>query len=425
MKQNWHFMFKLYSFIIKVFATIGIYSFLLIPTGCSKEIERNQHPDLNISYIAEGLNVKLIGNAIDADGFITELKIEWDDGKTSILYNNNYPNLEFSHLYTEPADLSIMITAIDNTGDTTLQILPIKIDFKETSLAGIKESMFKTSENEFLILTLNLHTYQETQQSEKLNMITDVIGKMDIDFVAFQECAQNKSALIYNGIIRSDNMALIITDKLKEKYTLNYNYIWNWAHYGWNIWEEGVAVLSKHPITDSEDKYISTRMEVNNITSRKVIYGNYLTSAGHINIFSAHVHWRTSLTDEEQNNQIKKIQSMVNEKELLSPSLGSFVCGDFNGNPTDEYPWSEGYNTMTMTNIYLDSFLKANPDANNRPAQSKYFTIGGSFPGRIDYIFMKNNSDLIVVESQIIFTDNIVGNVSDHNGVLTKVIYNP
>ena len=172
---------------------------------------------------------------------------------------------------------------------------------------------------------------------------------------------------------------------------MDYNFVWNWAHYGWDVWEEGVAILSKYPLQDSEDKYISTSTNTSNIASRKVIYGAYLIPEGKINIFSAHTHWRTSETDEEQNKQIKNVKQMVEEKEALNLVIATFVCGDFNGNPTSDYPWSEGYNTMVNNGVFVDTYLEIYPDANTKPAQSIYNTIGGTYPGRIDYIFMKNN----------------------------------
>jgi maltose 6'-phosphate phosphatase len=303
---------------------------------------------------------------------------------------------------------------------------PVKVDqtpvLNITKLEGIKTTMFKSSGNEFLILTINLHTYQETRQNEKLNMIADVIGKMNIDFICFQECAQNRYAAITEGIIREDNMALVISKKIMEKYNIDYHFVWNWSHYGWDVWEEGVAVLSRYPVIQSVDRYVSSYTGTGNITSRKVIYASCQAPGGLFNIFSAHTHWRTSLSDEEQNNQINNIKSMVAEKGSSAPDLVSFVCGDFNGNPTSEYPWSEGYNMMMKTNDYSDTFLEIYADANLKPAQSVYNTIGGDFPGRIDYIFMKKNVHFKVTDSQIIFTNDVVGKVSDHFGVLTKVI---
>jgi maltose 6'-phosphate phosphatase len=394
----------------------------LIFSGCSKPDKDNQKPFINISHVAEGLQVTLTGSIADNDGTIVNLCIKWGDNDYSQFYSGDFSSLSQTHTYAEPASYNIRIDAIDNTGDSTTLVIPITVNFKETLLTGIKQSMMKTNANEFLILTLNLHTYQETQQSEKLNIITDVIGKMDIDFIAFQECAQNKSSAFSQGIVRVDNMALIISNSLKAKYNADYSFAWNWSHYGWNVWEVGVAVLSKHQLLVFDSRYVSSGTTINNITSRKVIYGSYQTAVGRINLFSAHTHWRLTLTDEEQNNQIKNIKSMVVEMESTTP-LVSFVCGDFNGNPTSDYPWSEGYNTMMINHDYVDSFLAIYLNANSRPAQSIYYTVGGDLPGRIDYIFMKNSIHFTVVDSQIIFKTDDVGRVSDHYGVLTKVTY--
>ncbi|MHC1702929.1 MAG: endonuclease/exonuclease/phosphatase family protein [Tenuifilaceae bacterium] len=405
---------------ISFYYLLMLFAFLL--SGCEKD-NKNHKPILDITEVVEGLSVTLTGSVIDPDGEIADLYIEWGDSKFSRLYDKSYPNLQVNHLYSNPATYSISITATDNEGDTTLKLISIPVEFKETSLAGIKETLFKTASNEYLILTINLHTYQETQQSEKLNMVADVIGKMDIDFIAFQECAQNKSTAISEGIIRVDNMALLVSNSLKENYSVDYNFVWDWAHYGWNVWEEGVAVLSKHSLLGSDSRYVSSYQGTSSITSRKVIFGSYQTPSGRFDVFSAHTHWRTSATDEEQNNQIKNIKLMVAEKENLATVAASFVCGDFNGNPTSDYPWSEGYNTMVLNGGYIDSFLAANPSANSKPAQSIFYTIGGDLPGRIDYIFIKSKPHITVIDSQIIFKSDVVGKVSDHYGVLTKVAY--
>jgi maltose 6'-phosphate phosphatase len=399
---------------------------LLMITGCSKNPEPvNQKPVLDITNTADGLKVTIKGSASDVDGTIVDMTVDWGDKIITQLTEKDFTGFEVSHLYGGPAIYMIKITARDNEGTNATDSVSLAVDFKETSLEGIKKTMFKASDKEYLILTINLHTYQELRQNEKFNLITDVIGKMDIDFIAFQECAQNKSAVITSGIIRADNMALIISDRIREKYHTDYHFVWNWSHYGWNVWEEGVAVLSKHPVILSADRYISSNTGTGTITSRKVIYASCQAPDGMFNIFSAHTHWRTSSTDEEQNNQINNIKQMVVEKESSAPGCVSFVCGDFNGNPTSDYPWSEGYNTMMKTNDYADTFLEIYPDANLKPPQSIYYTVGGDLPGRIDYIFMKKNAHFTVAESQIIFKSDVVGNVSDHYGVLTRVIYTP
>jgi len=395
---------------------------ILLLFACNKTDDQgNQKPVLTLSSVTDGLQLQLQGSATDADGKVKEITINWGDAKTSSFANNDFSQLAINHTYAQPGDYDIIFKATDDANDSTVQIVPVTVDFKETSLTGIKQDMYKSAENEYLILTINLHTYQEPLQNEKFNLITDLIGMMDIDFIAFQECAQHKDAAITEGIIREDNMALEITNRLKAKYNADYNFVWGWAHYGWDVWEEGVAVMSKHPLLFNEDRYISTATGTNTITSRKVMFGAFQIPEGEFHLYSAHTHWRTSVDDEEQNRQIENIKSMVGENESWHFGAMSFVCGDFNGNPTSDYPWSEGYNNMVKDDVFQDTFFKIYPDANNKPAQAIYNTIGGDLPGRIDYIFMKKNTRLQVVDSQIIFTGDIIGKVSDHFGVMTKV----
>ncbi|HAN77604.1 MAG TPA: hypothetical protein DCQ31_07430 [Bacteroidales bacterium] len=367
------------------------------------------------------MDVTLKGAITDTDGSIKSLSIDWGDNDLNNFTTLDYAKIAQTHTYKTPGNYVISLTATDNLDEISTAKYVIKVDYKETSLMNIKQSMFKTSPGEYLILTINLHTYQELRQNEKFVIITDLIGKMDIDFVAIQECAQNKASVITTGIIRTDNMALIIANQLKQKYNADYNFVWNWAHYGWDVWEEGIAVLSKHTVQSTDQRYISSNLSNTNIASRKAIYASYSVNGEVFNIFSAHTHWRTSETDQEQNRQINSIKQMVTEKQLNNAASLSIVCGDFNGNPTDYTPWNEGYNTMTQSGEYIDTFLAANPDANTRPALSKYFTVSGSFPGRIDYIFMKSNSKFKVINSQIVLSPEIAGIVSDHYGVLTKI----
>ncbi|MCX6269557.1 MAG: endonuclease/exonuclease/phosphatase family protein [Bacteroidetes bacterium] len=407
---------------MKFYLCLGAFMLLLF-IGCAKEkAAENQKPVLTIALAEDGLHCTISGSATDADGTITGVMINWGDKSIQQLPSTEFADFEATHLYKDPASYNIIVTARDHTGDSIVHAVTVDMDFKETSLEGIKPGMFKSASGEYLILTVNLHTYQEARQNEKFTMLADLIGKMDVDFICFQECAQHKNTVIDSGIVREDNMALILSDRIKASYQANYVFVWNWAHYGWNVWEEGVAVMSKYPVIQTAERYISSNTGTGSITSRKVIYASCQAPGNLFNVFSAHTHWRTSTTDEEQNNQIRNIKSMVSETETSSPGAISFVCGDFNGNPTSDYPWSEGYNTMMRTGDYSDTFLEIYPDANQKPAQSRYNTIGGDLPGRIDYVFMKKNPGLRVIDSQIVFTPAVVGTVSDHFGVLTKVM---
>ncbi|MCK5777101.1 MAG: hypothetical protein KAH25_13035, partial [Bacteroidales bacterium] len=307
----------------------SIVAFYLILLGCQKPA--SQDPIINVNSIIQGLEVFLEISITDPEDQITEFSVNWGDQTNGNTYSSDIH--ELNHYYSDPGIYDIKISAGDNNSVILTKNVKVDMDFKETSLDNIKPNLFKSSEKEILVLTINLHTYQESQQNEKFNLLVDVIGKMDVDFIALQECAQHKSAAIHEGIIREDNMALIIANRVKEKYAVDYNFVWNWAHYGWNVWEEGVAILSKHTLIDTDERYISSNTSVSNIQSRKVIYGSYQMDDGILNVFSAHTHWRTSTTDQEHNNQINNIKQMVVEKEAENMAISAFVCGDFNVNP--------------------------------------------------------------------------------------------
>ncbi len=395
-------------------------AFIIIFTSCKKN---SIAPYVDLNFSADGLKVSLEGSLNDPNQSINEISMDWGDNHLENITKAKFSGFVYEHRYSLPGTYNIVIKARDAAATEIIsKSIVSTVDYNPTSLDNIDTALFKHSGKEYLILTINLHTYQESQQNEKFNLLVDVIAQMDIDFIALQECAQNKSANIVEGIVKEDNMALIISQRLKEKYNIDYNFVWTWSHYGWSVWEEGVAILSKHPLLDTDERYISFGTSVNNITSRKAIYGSYQTEYGLINIFSVHTHWRTSETDQEQNNQIENIKRMVDEKEALAMNITAIVAGDFNCNPTSDFPWSEGYNKMMENNEYVDTYLEIFPKANQKPAQSIYYTVGGTYPGRIDYIFMKTNTRYKVLASQIIFKDDVVGLISDHFGVLTKII---
>lgn len=398
----------------KIFFCICI---LTLISSCQK-IEK---PSLHFSLEKQGLIVQLSGSVSDPNNEILNGEVHWGDQSIGYFGMDEFQELQKTHHYALPGTYCIKIHLLNSSGIVVKDSAEVHIDYLETSLSNVQSEFFTKTSNEFLVLTLNLHTYQEDNQNEKFNIIADVIGKLDIDFVAFQECAQNRNASTYSGNIRNDNMALKIAAIIEKKYNKKYNFIWDWAHYGWQIYEEGICILSKEQPLDQESRLVSKSTSKDDITTRKVIYGAYQMLGRQFNIFSAHLHWRQSLNDEEQNNQIKALKAMAIAKEASSGEAITIVAGDFNGNPTSSYPYSEGYTTMVGNGDYIDAFLFKNMDANVIPADPRYYTVGGSLPGRIDYVFIKNNGKVNIKASQILFTNQVIGVVSDHYGVLTKL----
>ncbi len=256
-----------------------------------------------------------------------------------------------------------------------------------------------------LVLTLNLHTYQEKNQEQKFDEIVKAIFFYSPDFICFQECAQHKNSVLINNSknIRIDNMAEIICRKLKC-YNLNYLYFWDWAHYGWNVWEEGIAILSKFKFKLTDSIYVSKSESVHDtFGSRRALYAcvNH-PEFGNINIFCVHLSWESA----GLLYQIETLNSFIN-KNTENNLYSSIICGDFNDEPK-----GKGYKRFIELS-YIDSYSEANPDKQN--------TVTNPPDKRIDYIFFKSSSKQILkIESSIIlFDDKNFKKVSDHYGVLT------
>jgi maltose 6'-phosphate phosphatase len=260
----------------------------------------------------------------------------------------------------------------------------------------------------FDVLTLNLHTYQEKDPLVKIGYVAEAIAKADADFIALQECAQhsssNKVTEWFGVTIRSDNMAKIITDALKKKYAKDYNVFWDWAHYGWGVWEEGVAVMSKkaYPMKHPASQYISAQTVKTSIDSRMGAIALFeLPGAGLLRLVSVHVSW-----GDVQSGQLAVLHNWAT-KVNAAPGI-ILICGDFNMNFD-----SPGYKQMTEEYGYSDAYRIANPGGK---------ADGTTSGSRIDYQFL-TAGNVIPVLAQRLFTgapdwDAAFKQVSDHYGVL-------
>ena len=273
-----------------------------------------------------------------------------------------------------------------------------------------------------MILTVNLHTYQEKEQEKKFEIITRALSDLKPDIVLFQESAEHKESENaieehYGKIIRKYNMAKIISDSLKEKYSLDYKYFWDWSHYGWSVWEEGLAIMTKHDFVTCDSRYVTTNQTKNFWKSRNIIMSTIsIKNIGNINFFSIHTGWWDDKPDPFQ-NQFDKIIEW--EKAVKGNVMATILAGDFNVEAG-----SAGYKYIEDKGLYKDIYRSANPtgfyDA----------TIGGKIDGwekgnpegkRIDYIFIDKNAPFEIITAQRIFTEKTYGRVSDHVGQFTVI----
>lgn len=254
-------------------------------------------------------------------------------------------------------------------------------------------------------LILNLHCYQEDNQDDKFTKIANTINELGIDIVCLQEVAE------YWRDGQGDwesNAAKIINDRLTKPFYIHYD----WSHLGFDKYREGVAILSRYPLSEHESQYVSDSHDKYNIHSRKVVKARIdIPNIGFINVFSAHLSWIENGFSE----QFHRLRAWA-EKNNRDNIKATLLCGDFNITAG-----TTGYGLVVDSHEYEDQFLAVN----ERGIFDKIFRVNDAHwqdlladDYRIDYIFMHKNSQLKATSAKVIFTDQDYGRVSDHFGYL-------
>ena len=259
------------------------------------------------------------------------------------------------------------------------------------------------------VLILNLHCYQEENQDEKFSLIANTIDELDIDIVCLQEVAE------YWRDGEGDwesNAAKIINDRLTKAYHLHTD----WSHLGFDQYREGVAILSRYPLSAHQARYVSQSDDVYDIHSRKVVMARVqVPFIGEINVFSAHLSW----FDDGFKQQFHCLHKWAEEMHT-DATKATMLCGDFN-----IAAGSKGYEFVVDSKKYDDQYLAANQHG----LFDKIFRVNDQHwdehwqdlladDYRIDYVFMDKASVLQVTSARTIFTEQDYGRVSDHCGYL-------
>ena len=253
------------------------------------------------------------------------------------------------------------------------------------------------------LLTINTHSIIEENYNEKCKIFADTINRIKPDIIAMQEVNQSKDSKIAFGYdkIKDDNHALKISNMLN-----GYHLSWLGVKIGYKIFEEGLAILSKEPVTDVSNLLLSDIYDYNNWKTRKA----QIARIGNMIICNVHMGWWDDL-EEPFSRQFDRL-----DKYLSNFSDTIFLMGDFNS-PADEK--GKGYD-MVLSRGWFDTYsLAKNKD--------KGFTVTGEIAGweenrdskRIDYIF--TNKKINVKSSKVIFNGENEEIISDHSGVIIEI----
>lgn len=256
------------------------------------------------------------------------------------------------------------------------------------------------------LLTINTHSLIEHNYETKLRMFCDCICGIKPDIIAMQEVNQEIGtpiAAMCNGFaVREDNHALRVCEMLKEK-DMEYRYFWHGIKMGFGKYCEGVAILSRLPVDETDVFQISRINEPSNWKTRMGLG----VKVGDSWFYTVHT-GRCDDTDELFSEQVKKITERSRGRGQV------WLMGDFNC-PHE----SEEYNKILQSG-WNDTFSLADKHDSG-------ITVPNAIDGweeneramRIDYVFVNNTP--CVKSSRVVFNGIAEPVVSDHYGVLVTI----
>lgn len=295
------------------------------------------------------------------------------------------------------------------------------------------------------LLTLNTHAWHEDEQEHKIRQLADFINERGFDLIALQEVNQSPAAAEASAeqlaryyeaepgtSIRTDNYALLLIELLDVRY------YWSWlpthsAYQG--RYDEGVAVLTREPITEARYGYVSGIRDYMNYKTRRmlgvktslapepgeesgerpVLEATANNPAGRSDsfwLFSAHCGW---WHDEEEpfRGQWDRAEELL--KPLRDAGERIFLLGDLNNVAQIR---GEGYDYV-MERGWYDLYTEA---AEKDEGSTVLKAIAGwsdnERPLRIDYILCGER--IAAKKSEVVLDGRNGPVVSDHFGVAAE-----
>lgn len=283
------------------------------------------------------------------------------------------------------------------------------------------------------LLTLNTHSLVNDERlgawEKRFEVMVQAIIKGQYDVIALQEVNQTitspsveQKVLETSGFlcagtvdshgIKRDNVAFALAQRLRE---CGKEVFWSYSycHIGYDIYEEGVAILILQKVFRAVQFRISP-ITLQNDWRYRTIVG---IQAGGITYLSAHFGWWSESDDE---NGFRQQWDRL-EKELQREKIESVVLmGDLNNEAAVE---GKGYEYVQKKG-FVDLVSKT-----TMFAEQEYNTIGSTIDGwedskkepkRIDYILARG-VNCTLERSRVVFNGRNIEQISDHYGVEIEI----
>lgn len=269
------------------------------------------------------------------------------------------------------------------------------------------------------LLTLNTHSLAEENYNQKLLDFVTAVAAEKPEIIALQEVNQSlEKRAVFGDLpryvpcsegvaIREDNHVYRVAELLAD---MGLYYYWTWLPLkkGYDRYEEGIAVMSRSPVLETEIVQISGIDDFNNWKTRKLI-GIRTEALPDEWFFSVHYGW---WNDPEEPFRDQWIRTAIH----MTKYDCVWLLGDFNS-PAEVR--GEGYDLIKRS-FWEDSYDLAE-------VRDSGITVGKLIDGwkdkecdtsgmRIDQIWC--NKKVVVTNSQVVFNGSKYPVVSDHYGVM-------
>ena len=231
----------------------------------------------------------------------------------------------------------------------------------------------------------------------RTQMVVDAIAAEQPDLIAFQEVVDSSMV---------PNRAQFIAD------AAGYEWTWKMTH-SLGAFDEGIAVLSRWPIVDSESRALPHTDLL--LFTRYVLGVRVDSPAGEVDFYCAHM--TVGGNEDQSADQAVEAYQFVTER---SAGIPSFFAGDLNAEPdTPAMRFLRGEAEHGgVAGDFVDSWLATNPG-------DPGYTIDSDAPrDRIDYLYVAATgpSPSTPRECHLIFDQPVEGvYASDHIGVSCEV----
>ncbi|MCD5323116.1 MULTISPECIES: endonuclease/exonuclease/phosphatase family protein [Pontibacillus] len=255
------------------------------------------------------------------------------------------------------------------------------------------------------LLTINVHAWQEENPHMKIKQLASKIHNSRYDAIALQEVSQHKEAPYLYNDIRSDNYGYLLQQELHKLGSKDYELVWDVSHYGYDVYEEGIALLLRHPINYSDSFYVTESESIDYWKSRKIVSVSCTIEGVPMTLFSCHLGW---WGDEEESyvSQVDSLLSYVQGDRL------TFLLGDFNASDMKR---GEGYDYIKKYG-WIDTHEEAVDQLGNATVEGNIAGWDHNKEGiKIDHIFC--NQPIEVLRSEIVLDGGKSPVVSDHFGL--------